>query len=54
MNHSLLESIALTHDSSSLLNENGLHSLHFSWMNSICNIVAIKQHRLYREIGPAE
>ena len=33
MNHSVLNSIALTHGCSSLLTENGLHLLHFSWMN---------------------
>ena len=40
----MLNNIALTHDSSLLLIENGLHPLNFSWMNSICDLVAIKQH----------
>ena len=35
MNHSVLKSIAMTHGWSSLLNKNGLHPLHFSWMNSV-------------------
>ena len=47
MNHSVLNSIALTHGCSSLLTENGSHPLHFSYMNStgICGVAAIKQHR---------
>ena len=44
MNHSGLNSIALTHGCSSLLTKNGLHSLHVSWMNSVCDVAAIKQH----------
>ena len=43
MNHSVLKSTALTHGCSSLLTRNGLDHLHFSWMNSICDLAAIKQ-----------
>ena len=45
MNHSVLNSLALTQGCSSLLTENGLHPLHYSWMNSICDVAAIRQHR---------
>ena len=44
MNHSVLKSIDLNDNFSSLLNENGLHPLH-SWMNSIYDEAAIKQHQ---------
>ena len=45
MNHSVLNSIALNKGCSSLLTENGLHLLHYSWMKSICDVAAIRQHR---------
>ena len=41
MKHSVLNSIALTRDCSSLCTENGLHSLHYSW---ICEVSAIRKH----------
>ena len=46
MNHSLLKSIDLTDNFSSLLNENSLNPLYYySWMNSIYDEAAIKQHQ---------
>ena len=45
MNHSLLKSTDLTDNFSLLLNENGLNPLHYSWMNSIYDEAAIKQHQ---------
>ena len=42
VNHSVIDSTA---GCSSLLTENGLHSLHVSWMTSICEVAAIKQYR---------
>ena len=44
MNHSVLKSIDLNDNFSSLLNENDLHPLH-SWMNSIYDEAAINQHQ---------
>ena len=43
MNHSMLNSLALTQGCSSLFTKNCLHLLHYSWMNSICDLAAIKQ-----------
>ena len=51
MNHSVLNSLALTQDCLSLLTENGLHPLHYSWVNSICDVAAIRQHRQRRNSG---
>ena len=42
--HSVLNSIALTYGCLSFFTENGLHSLHFSGINSICDVAAMKQH----------
>ena len=45
INQSVRNSLALTQGCSSLLTENGLHPLHYSWMNSICDIAVIRQHQ---------